>query len=108
MDIEQLKLIIEAVKGLAGDTKQVVIWYLIFIAAKQIIFYGFWVFLTVFVVPRLFKVIRDANNLPSGAVFDLKYATTRLFSNDALSSEEYRYIRNVADRVEAAGHGGVK
>jgi large-conductance mechanosensitive channel len=29
VNIEELKLIIEAVKGLAGDTKEAVIWYLV-------------------------------------------------------------------------------
>lgn len=108
MDIEQLKLIIDAVKGLAGDTKQVVIWYIIFIAAKQIIFYGFWIFLTVFIVPKLVKLIRDANALPGGAVWDIKYASGRLYDREAISREEFTYIRDVLDKVEAAGHGNIK
>lgn len=57
MDIEQLKLIIDAIKGLAGDTKQVAIVYFAFVIGKTLLGYGTGIFVVWFLGTKVYALI---------------------------------------------------
>lgn len=57
MDIEQLKLIISAITGLAGETKTVLIWYFVVTFVSKFIGWGLVAWVVVYVVKKITSLI---------------------------------------------------
>lgn len=74
MDLEQLKLVISAVSGVAGDAKQAVIWYYALAFGESLLLKITWIILVVFVVNKAVRMILKLNNASDDTKRDLQFA----------------------------------